>query len=73
MELRTEDDQTTATVRGEVDLCTAPRFRRRLLRAAHSTRKTLVIDLAETSFLDCAGLAALAGTREALRTENRRW
>ena len=58
-------------VRGEVDLCNAPGFGTRLHEAAARTGNVLVVDLSDLSFLDCSGLAALAGTRETLRAQGR--
>lgn len=56
---------------GEIDLCNASGFRTRLHDAATHSVTTLVVDLSGLSFLDCSGLAALAATREVLRTQNR--
>ena len=59
------------TVRGEVDVGSSPTVRRRLLQAAHAGPLDLVVDLTETSFLDCSGMAAIAAARDVLRVQKR--
>ena len=48
---------TTVTVRGEIDLLTAPRLMARLDRLTAVPHPDLVLDLRRMSFIDCAGLA----------------
>jgi anti-anti-sigma factor len=51
---------------GEVDLATAPEVRTALLAILGDQRTaTLVVDLERVMFLDCAGLGALVGVRNA--------
>lgn len=52
-------------VRGEVDLCTGPMLRERLLAHLRSNGPQLVIDLTGVSFLGAAGLTVLVTVREA--------
>jgi anti-anti-sigma factor len=59
-----------ATVRvavlGEVDLATAPVLRDRLLSVLHKQAPAVLdVDLAEVTFLDCAGIGALVAVRNA--------
>jgi anti-anti-sigma factor len=54
------------TVAGEIDIATAPQLRERLTALAASGRP-LVVDLAQVSFLDAAGLGVLAGTAHRAR------
>jgi anti-anti-sigma factor len=66
-----------ATVRvavvGEVDLATAPAFRERLLSVLHDyTPAVLDVDLGGVTFLDCAGIGALVGVRNAAVQAGRR-
>jgi anti-anti-sigma factor len=61
-----EGEATVITVQGEIDLRSAPQFRRCLLEIALRADKPIVVDLTETSFLDCRGLATLAAARDAL-------
>lgn len=62
-----EGEATVISVRGEIDLRSAPQFQRCLLEVARRTDKPLVVDLTKTSFLDCRGLTTLAATRDALQ------
>ena len=55
-----------ATVAGEVDMSTAPRLRVSLLAVVHEqSPEILDVDLAGVTFLDCAGVHALVGIRNA--------
>ncbi|MGW3042713.1 STAS domain-containing protein [Kitasatospora sp. NPDC001159] len=49
--------------RGEIDLATAPRLRRKPARAL-AERHEVVLDLSEVTFMDCAGLDALVQARD---------
>jgi anti-sigma B factor antagonist len=49
---------------GEVDIVTAPVLQRHLESAIGSGRPTVVIDLAETTFLDARGVGALVNARK---------
>jgi anti-anti-sigma factor len=51
---------------GEIDLSTADELRRALLAAFWSGAPEIVVDFADVSFLDCAGLSALVATRAML-------
>jgi anti-anti-sigma factor len=49
---------------GEIDLATAPTLHGRLLTVLHEQAPAvLVIDLAEVTFLDCAGIGMLVAAR----------
>lgn len=48
------------TLRGELDVLTAGCFLDRLKQAVDDQTERLVLDLAEVTFLDCAGARALA-------------
>ena len=53
-------------VTGEVDLATAPELRETLLRVLHTQGPAVLdIDLAEVTFLDCAGIGALVAVNNA--------
>jgi anti-anti-sigma factor len=73
MELVVERDgeRPTVRVRGDVDTSTAPRLRGELLALCDQTRQCLVVDLSETTFLDCRGVAALLAVQDALRSHGR--
>ena len=51
---------------GEIDVATAPAFRAALVNAAERSQR-LVVDLSAVTFLDCAGLSALATVVRRLR------
>jgi anti-sigma B factor antagonist len=55
----TEGPTTTLRVAGEVDLATADELSQAATAALESGTQTLVIDLAEVTFLDSTGLAVL--------------
>jgi anti-anti-sigma factor len=69
--VRPSDGATMVAVRGEIDLCCSPVVRRRLLDAAAVCSHDLVVDLTETAFLDCSGMAAIAAARDVLRKRKR--
>lgn len=53
-------------VAGEIDLATAPVLRDKLLTLLRNqTPAVLVVDLTGVTFLDCAGISALVGVRNA--------
>ncbi|MEO3922391.1 STAS domain-containing protein [Micromonosporaceae bacterium B7E4] len=53
-------------VAGEIDLATAPALRDELLTLLRKqTPAVLIVDLAGVAFLDCAGIRALVGVRNA--------
>ena len=58
--VRREQGYAVVAVAGEVDIATVTRLRERLFELAASGR-SLVVDLDQVSFIDSAGLAALAG------------
>jgi anti-sigma B factor antagonist len=66
--VRSERDYAIATVAGEIDISTVGQLRERLAELAAS-RRHLVIDLNQVTFIDAAGLSALvaAANRAAAR------
>ena len=56
--VRSERDHAIATVAGEIDITTAGQLRERLSELAAS-RRHLVIDLNQVTFIDATGLRAL--------------
>jgi anti-sigma B factor antagonist len=67
----TESDVDTVTVvfalAGEVDLYTAPEFKRCLSDAIARGKRRLVIDLTEVGFIDSTALGVLVGAMRRLR------
>jgi anti-anti-sigma factor len=62
---------TTLHPRGEVDLATMAAFEQALERGI-DTDRDLVVDLSELTFIDAAGLRALAAAAERLHRGGRR-
>src|SRR5579884_653691 len=60
---QTGADGLTLTVRGEIDLGSAPALEREL-RHAESRARRIVLDLAGLEFIDSAGIHALIGAQE---------
>ena len=54
-------------VRGDLDDGSAPRFQDALDRVSRNRRREVVVDLADTGFLDTAGLAVLVECAQRLR------
>lgn len=60
--------RVTMTVRGEVDLDTAPQLRQEMtVRLSHGSERSLHLDLSGVSFMDSAGLLALFTARRTAR------
>lgn len=60
-ELRVErlEDETVLSVLGELDVATAPHFRRAVGGLLGGEGRRLLVDLGETDFVDSSGLGAL--------------
>jgi anti-anti-sigma factor len=54
------DEHAVATVRGEIDIATAPRLLREVLATLALPINHVTIDLGAVTFIDSSGLAALA-------------
>ena len=55
------------SVRGEVDVYTAPKFRERLIELVSEGKHRIVVDLEGVDFLDSTGLGVLVGAYTAVR------
>ncbi|MER6097855.1 STAS domain-containing protein [Streptomyces sp. NPDC001728] len=62
------DSWTVFQVRGEMDLITSPRIRRRVHDAVAGGRHDLVIDLSAVRFCDSSGVGVLIAARRLLRS-----
>ena len=62
-----DNGAATVTVRGEVDVYTAPRLRERLYAVVGDGAHRVVLDLAEMTFIDSTGLGVIVGTLKRLR------
>ena len=60
-------DTTVVTVRGEVDVYTAPHLRERLYEVIATGPSRVVLDLAPMTFIDSTGLGVIVGTLKRLR------
>ena len=58
------------SVRGEVDVYTAPKFRERLIELVGQGKHHIVVDLEGVDFLDSTGLGVLVGGLKRLRSHN---
>jgi anti-sigma B factor antagonist len=73
MELGLEVDEshppyTVLTVRGEVDVYSAPRLREKLVELVSEGHRHIVADLEQVDFLDSTGLGVLVGGLKRLRS-----
>jgi anti-sigma B factor antagonist len=59
-----EDDAVVLSLRGELDLTSAPLFERELLAAESGKPRRVIIDLSGLEFMDSTGLRALLIARE---------
>lgn len=68
-ETTTRDRWAVLSVRGEVDVCTAPRLRERLIELVSSGQRHIVVDLDGVDFLDSTGLGVLVGGLKRVRSQ----
>lgn len=54
-----EDGSVTLSLRGEIDLVSAPLLRQQLEDAVRSSPRRIVLDLAALAFIDSSGIHAL--------------
>src|SRR5437867_5393431 len=62
------DQQTVLTVRGEIDVYTAPRLRQAIVDLVDAGSTNLVIDMEKVDFLDSTGLGVLVEGLKRVRT-----
>jgi len=62
------DEKTIISTRGDIDLSTAHDFEVQLTEELERGEKTLVVNLAHTSYIDSSGLAVLLRVHKALQT-----
>lgn len=68
----TEGTRTVLTLRGDADMATLPTLEAVLIRVVADHHGDVVVDLAETAFIDTATLRAVLGARDALEGTGRR-
>ena len=61
------DDAYLISLTGEVDLYTAPEFKKELLDAISQGAKQVIVDFSETTFIDSTTLGVLVGGVKRLR------
>jgi anti-sigma B factor antagonist len=64
---RIDDTTHAVSVRGEIDLFTAPEFKQRINAAIDAGRERILVDLTETSFIDSSSLGVLIAAHRRLR------
>jgi len=63
MRVDVSGDTATVTLRGELDVATAPTLREQIVRLISEGRSTIVFDCANLDFIDSTGLGVLIGAR----------
>jgi len=68
MAVSERDGVAVLTVRGEIDVSTAPRLRQQLVEMASTGQDRVVLDLDAVDFLDSTGLGVLIGGLKRFRS-----
>jgi len=68
LETSKRGSQTVLTVRGEIDVYTAPRLRQSIVDLVEAGAVNLVIDMEKVDFLDSTGLGVLVEGLKRVRT-----
>lgn len=63
----TDGDRAVLSIRGELDAYTAPGLEEQIARLIDDDRRIVVLDLADTAFLDSSGLRAILTAQRRLR------
>ncbi|MHB8244097.1 MAG: STAS domain-containing protein [Acidimicrobiales bacterium] len=64
---RTVDKVPVLSIRGEIDVSTAPELRDRLLAVAQNGHETAIVDLSDVTFLDSTALGVLVSALKRFR------
>ncbi|MGH9190254.1 MAG: STAS domain-containing protein [Acidimicrobiales bacterium] len=70
LDVAERDGYSVLSVRGEVDVYTAPKFRERLIELVSDGKYRIVVDLQGVDFLDSTGLGVLVGGLKRLRSHD---
>lgn len=65
---RLDDETPVLSIRGEIDVSTAPELRDRLLDVAQNGHGTVVVDLSAVTFLDSTALGVLVSGLKRFRS-----
>ena len=67
MRSRSDGEWTVVNLHGEVDLASAPQFRRGIYDLIDQGNHRIAVDLADVEFMDSTGLGVLIGSLKRLR------
>ncbi len=67
LDVTERDGYSVLSVRGEVDVYTAPKFRERLIELVSDGKHRIIVDLEGVDFLDSTGLGVLVGALKRVR------
>jgi anti-sigma B factor antagonist len=70
LDVTERDGYAVLSVRGEVDVYTAPKFRERLIELVSDGKHRIIVDLEGVDFLDSTGLGVLVGGLKRLRSHD---
>jgi len=61
-------DASVLTLRGEIDVYTAPRLRQAIIDLVEAGERDIIVDMAKVDFLDSTGLGVLVGGLKRLKS-----
>jgi anti-sigma B factor antagonist len=61
-------DASILTLRGEIDVYTAPRLRQAIIELVEGGERNIVVDMEKVDFLDSTGLGVLVGGLKRVKT-----
>jgi anti-sigma B factor antagonist len=70
LETSTQGKTSIITLRGEIDVYTAPRLRQALIDLVSQGATDIVVDMDKVDFLDSTGLGVLVGAHRRLRARD---
>ena len=70
LDVTERDGYSVLSVRGEVDVYTAPKFRERLIELVSDGKYEIIVDLEGVDFLDSTGLGVLVGGLKKVRAHD---
>src|ERR687888_625652 len=71
LETTKQGDASVISLRGEIDVYTAPRLRQALIDLVESGAKDIVVDMERVDFLDSTGLGVLVGGLKRVKSQDR--